>query len=232
MIYKWFAEQKITKVGLKRKEKLENWKLSQLIRFTQPQLKLLEIGPGIGILAKLCKEKGIEYCAIEPNQKLYEGLQSQGFSIIKAEAPPIPYPDHSFNAVYMDQLLEHMDGYKNALFLIKEAYRVLAPEGLLCLIVPNYLTEKDLFFDIDYTHNFVTTSRRIKQILYDNGFKIVLLKKYICGTTDWIANLLDTIFIPIKCELTRMCFSLFHLENLWLKIRKNLFELLIIIGQK
>lgn len=232
MTYNWFAEQKITKLGLKRKEKLEGWKLNHLLRFSSPKIKLLEIGPGIGIFAQLCKEKVTEYYAIEPNQKLFEELVSKGFPVLKAAVPPIPYPDNSFNAVYMDQILEHMDGCKDALNLIKEAYRTLIPKGFICIITPNYLTEKELFFDIDYTHNFITTQRRVYQLLYDQGFKIVLSKKYTCGTTNWTANLLNILVMPIKLEFTRLFFSIFNLENLWLKIRKNLFELIIIIGQK
>lgn len=232
MKYSWFAEQKITKLGLKRKQKLESWKLGQLLKFTKPNIRLLEIGPGIGIFAQICRGKGIEYHAIESNPKLYDTLATKGFPIKRAEVPPIPHSDSSFNVVYIDQLLEHMDGYKNALGLIKESYRILTPAGLVYVITPNYLTEKELFFDIDYTHNFVTTERRITQMLYDQEFKIILSKKYICGATGWIANLLNILFTPIKWDLTRALFTLFGLENLWLKIRKNLFELLIIIGQK
>lgn len=232
MKYNWFTEQKITKLGLKRKTKLETWKLNQLLKFTNPNIKLLEIGPGIGIFAQLCREKEIEYHAIEPNQKLYGNLISKRFSVKKAEVPPIPYEDSSFHVVYIDQVLEHMPNYKKAICLIEEANRVLTKEGLLCIVVPNYLTEKELFFDIDYTHNFITTERRVSQMLYDHGFKVLLSKKYICGTTNWTANLLNILFLPAKWEFTRSLFTMFRLENLWIKIRKNLFELLIIIGQK
>lgn len=233
MKYKWFAEQKLSKAGLKRKERLEKWKLNRLLKFTKPGIKLLEIGPGIGIFAELCrKSNNIEYYAIESNQKLYEDLLNRGFALKKADVPPVPHPDTSMDVVYIDQVVEHMQGYKEAIALISESYRVLAQKGFIVIIVPNYLTEKGMFFDIDYTHNLVTTERRIHQMLIDHNFRIILSKKYICGLTGIMANLLDIILIPIKSETAGFIFSLLGLKKLLLMIRKNLFELLIIIGQK
>lgn len=232
MNYNWFAEQNITKLGLRRKEKIELWKLNQLLKFTDSKIKLLELGPGIGIFAELCKKNNIEYSAIEPNTKLREDLLKKGFPVKKAEVPPIPYSDSCINVIYIDQLLEHMPGHKEASKLLEESYRVLAPSGLLCIVVPDYLAEKATFFDIDYTHNFVTTKRRVSQIFYDHGFQIVCAKKYICGASGWMANLLHIICLPLKNEFARSFFELLCLEKLWIKIRKNLFELLIIIGRK
>ena len=38
--------------------------------------------------------------------------------------------------------------------------------------MPDYLKERGFFWDIDYTHNFPTTERRVRQLLYDGGFEI------------------------------------------------------------
>ena len=39
--------------------------------------------------------------------------------------------------------------------------------GVLFVVVPDYLKERAFFWDIDYTHNFVTTERRVRQLLYE-----------------------------------------------------------------
>ncbi len=36
---------------------------------------ILEIGPGRGVFADICLEKGIEYCAVEPNQQMAASLE-------------------------------------------------------------------------------------------------------------------------------------------------------------
>ena len=42
---------------------------------------------------------------------------------------------------------------------------------MLFVVVPDYLKERGFFWDVDYTHNFVTTERRVRQLLYDGGFQ-------------------------------------------------------------
>lgn len=48
----------------------------------------------------------------------------------------IPFPDRSFDVIYHSHVLEHFP--KNqALFFLKECYRVLSPEGILRVVVPD-----------------------------------------------------------------------------------------------
>lgn len=46
----------------------------------------------------------------------------------------MPYPDNSFDAVILSEILEHVDDDTRAL---KEAYRVLKPGGVVAITVPN-----------------------------------------------------------------------------------------------
>jgi hypothetical protein len=48
---------------------------------------------------------------------------------------------------------------------VAEARRVLRPGGTFFVVVPDYLKERTFFWDVDYTHNFVTTERRVTQLL-------------------------------------------------------------------
>ena len=48
--------------------------------------------------------------------------------------------------------------------------------GGLC---PDYLKERTFFWDVDYTHNFVTTERRCRQLFNDNGFVVERLVRSI-----------------------------------------------------
>lgn len=48
----------------------------------------------------------------------------------------IPFPDESFDVVYNSHLLEHFSR-SNAEFFLKECYRVLRPQGVLRVIIPD-----------------------------------------------------------------------------------------------
>ena len=74
--------------------------------------------------------------------------------------------------LYADQVLEHMSGIDAARAFTAEALRVLQPGGVFFVVVPDYLKERGFFWDIDYTHNFPTTERRVRQLLNDGGFAI------------------------------------------------------------
>ena len=92
--------------------------------------------------------------------------------------------------VYADQVLEHMSGIDAARQFVAEAHRVLRPGGVLFVVVPDYLAERGFFWDIDYTHNFVTTERRVKQLFYDGGFETRAMVRSIGAATGFTRDLL------------------------------------------
>ena len=48
---------------------------------------------------------------------------------------PLPFPDNTFEIVYHSHALEHFDA-EDGRRLIRECHRVLAPEGVLRVVVP------------------------------------------------------------------------------------------------
>ena len=64
---------------------------------------------------------------------------------------------------------------------------------------PDYLKERQFFWDVDYTHNFVTTERRIKQLFNDGGFEILHIERAIGLATGVKRDLLAAaaVFINI-----------------------------------
>ncbi len=94
-----------------------------------------------------------------------------------------PAGDASADVVYADQVLEHMSGIDAAREFVAEARRILRSKGVLFVVVPDYLKERQFFWDIDYTHNFITTERRVRQLLYDGGFDITRVVRSIGAAT-------------------------------------------------
>ena len=193
---------------------------------------MLEIGPGHGSLAVKAAADGWRYRAIEASPALAAALRAKGLEVIESWAPPILADDESTDVVYADQVLEHMSGIDAARELTAESLRVLRSGGVFFVVVPDYLKEKTFFWDVDYTHNFVTTERRVRQLLYDGGFEVELVVRSIGAATSWRRDLLAggalLVNVPGVDALSRYT----RTEELLFRIRKNLFETLTFVARK
>jgi SAM-dependent methyltransferase len=138
---------------------------------------LLEIGPGDGYFAEECHRAGISYTGLEGSPELADQQREKGWDVRMAIVPPIPLGSSSVDVCCMFHVLEHVSGPDSARDLICESRRVLVDEGLLVLACPNYYTWGRDFFD-DYTHNYITTPRRVRQLLTDCGYEIIQIEFY------------------------------------------------------
>jgi SAM-dependent methyltransferase len=180
----------------------------------------------------LAIDAGWKYRAVEASPILIKELRGHGLEVIEGWAPPIPTGDASCNVVYADQVLEHMSGIDAARALVAEALRSLKPRGVFFVVVPDYLKERGFFWDVDYTHNFVTTERRVRQLLYDGGFQIERVVRSIGAATGVRRDLLAAgsmlTNLPGLDTLSRYTGT----EDLLFRIRKNLFETLEFVARK
>ena len=165
--YRWFSDRQkeLTDFGRARRGRTERARLGLLMRHINPPGEMLEIGPGQGSLALQAVEAGWRYRGIEASPILIDELRGKGLEVIEGWAPPMLAADGSADVVYADQVLEHMSGIDAARQFVAEARRVLRPDGVFFVVVPDYLKERTFFWDVDYTHNFVTTERRVRQLL-------------------------------------------------------------------
>jgi SAM-dependent methyltransferase len=230
--YRTFSEKKLTSLGGARRTRIERSRLGLLAKHASIPGPMLEIGPGQGTLAALAIAAGWEYSAVEPSPLLAERLRAEGLNVVQAWTPPVPATDASCGVLYADQVLEHMSGIDAARAFVAEALRVLRPGGVVFIVVPDYLKERGFFWDIDYTHNFPTTERRVRQLLYDGGFEIERVVRTIGTATgparDFLAFLALLANIPGLDALSRYTGT----AELLFKIRKNLFETLTFVGRK
>jgi len=230
--YKSFSEKKLTTYGSGRRGKIERHRLALLHRFAKGPGAMFEIGPGHGSLAEQAVEAGWNYTAVEASPILIDVLRKKGLKVIEAWTPPMPMADASADVVYADQVLEHMSGIDAARQFTAEALRSLKPGGILFVVVPDYLKERTFFWDVDYTHNFVTTERRVKQLFNDNGFDILHIERSIGVATGFARDALAAgallANVPGLDALSRHTGT----EDLLFKIRKNLFETLTFVARK
>jgi len=230
--YRTFSEKKLTKFGGARRGKVERARFGLVASKVPPPADFLEVGPGQGAIADLAREAGYRYRAIEASELLIAEMRGRGIEVQQAFTPPFPEPDLSFDIVYADQVLEHMSGIDAARAWVAEALRVLRPGGLLYVVVPDYLKERGFFWDIDYTHNFPTTERRVRQLLYDGGFDLERIVRSIGLATgvrrDALAGAALLANLPGLDALSRYTRS----EEVLFKVRKNLFETLAFVARK
>lgn len=229
--YRWFSERKLTGAGAARRRRIEEARLALVMRHAQPG-EMLEIGPGQGSLARAAVAKGWTYRGIEASPVLADALRREGFDVAQAFTPPIPAADLSADVVYADQVLEHMSGIEAARAFVAETRRILRPNGIVFIVVPDYLKERGFFWDIDYTHNFITTERRVRQLLYDGGFDVVQIVRSIGLATgparDFLAAGSMLANLPGLDPLSRYTGT----EDWLFRIRKNLFETLAFVARK
>jgi SAM-dependent methyltransferase len=133
--------------------------------------RVLEIGPGEGVFAGQCLDAGLDYLGLEINEKLAEHLRARGLDVRVAKVPPIPASDGEFDLVVMMALVEHMPTFDQALELLAECRRVLRPGGAVVIQVPDALRGGIDFPQWDYSHSFLPTAYRIRQLLFDAGFE-------------------------------------------------------------
>jgi len=230
--YKSFSEKKLTPYGSARRGKIEQHRLAMLHRYAKPPGELFEIGPGHGTLAEQAVRAGWRYTAIETSPILVNVLRNKGLAVIQAWTPPIPLPDTSADVIYADQVLEHMSGIDAARQFTAEAHRALRPGGVFFVVVPDYLKERTFFWDVDYTHNFVTTERRVKQLFNDNGFDILAVERSIGVATGFRRDALAAGALLVNLPGINTLSRRTGTEELLFKIRKNLFETLTFVAHK
>lgn len=142
--------------------------------------KVMEVGAGFGHIARLCREHGISYCGIELNPQQTENLRVGGFNVCCGKR----IGGGVFGVVWLSHVLEHCVDSGEARELISNIYGSLREGGCVFVVCPDLLHWNNYFFDVDWSHNYPTTLRRVNQLLIDCGFSVGYSKHFIWGSTN------------------------------------------------
>jgi len=166
--YDHFAQDKPTRLGLR----LTVGVSKRIFDFAQIRRgdRVLEIGPGRGVFTDLCLQQGAQYHAIEPNQEMADELRRRGVEVVSAIVPPVPDLGRTFDVVVMNSVIEHMNTMTDALELTRQVLAMLNPGGRFVLYAPDYANWRHHFFIGDFSHSYITSWRRLEELLISAGF--------------------------------------------------------------
>jgi len=121
-----------------------------LVRYVKPNDNVLDLGCGNGRLLDLLKNQKINYIGVDNSSALITLAQKKypGVDFRTGNALNLPFPDNYFDKIYSIAVLHHIPSQELRLKFLKEAKRVLKPEGLLILTV------WDLWQWRGFKHNF------------------------------------------------------------------------------
>ena len=95
-------------------------------------LKILDVGAGTGLFVKCALDYGVSAQGIEPSTYLADYAISQGLPVVNASTPD--YAPHTFDAIYMTDVLEHI---ADPLPLLKEYNKTLKDGGVIFMTTPD-----------------------------------------------------------------------------------------------
>lgn len=228
--YDHFVLDKPTRMG--------SWLAKSLCRqvFTHAEVKppcsVLEIGPGRGLFADLCLQNGTEYSAVEANRQMAASLEQRGAQVVCEKAPPLPHLGKQFDVVVMINVLEHMNSTQDALQIASQIRDVLKPRGRLVICSPDYLNLRRNFFNCDFSHSYVTTQRRLEQLMINTGL-VGIKTRFVAGplsgiTCVMITSLVSRLPFGFLSALFRNSNALKRLYKLQLTLSRKV----LVIGEK
>ena len=163
---------------------------------------MLEIGCGRGEMLKNFKNLGLEVYGADLSPEAPSFQDDIDIEVIDVEKESLPYEDNSFDIIYSKSVLEHF--YYPERYL-KEAYRVLKPNGIILTLVPDWQSNYKTYFD-DYTHRTPFTKVSLEDILKIHGFTDVNVYKFRQLPCTWKYNFINYVstfiapFVPVRTK--------------------------------
>lgn len=128
---------------------LTNQRYDQLYRALSPHIhsrqKILDVGCALGGFLDYLHYKGfIQLSGVDMAETYVEQARlNNKYRIEIGHAEALPFDDHVFDVIVMEQVLEHLF---NPIQAFQEAMRVLRSGGIFCIGVPNAARYADCYF--------------------------------------------------------------------------------------
>jgi SAM-dependent methyltransferase len=144
--------------------------------------RVLEIGSGKGIVARACRDLGLDYFGIDGSDVAVEHVRAQGMRVVKGYVPPLPdLEGFKPDILVTIHTLSNLPSCEAAQAFVTAAGAALEPGGLFLAIMPDMRFERWFFWDPDLSRQFPTTRHRVGRLLCDAGFDIIESRYWLDG---------------------------------------------------
>jgi len=169
-LYSEFASNKPSKLGLRALRFQQSQLLKAVIAQTGEITSVLEIGPGWGAFAALCRDREINYEFIDNSPAISDLMIAEGF------AGHCGTTDHlqeiQASTIWMSHVLEHSPTWKEARDMLSHLSEIAREGTRIVIIGPDFLSWRSEFFNVDSTHGYPTTLRNVVQLVQDVGLTV------------------------------------------------------------
>jgi SAM-dependent methyltransferase len=175
----------------------------------------LDVGCGRGYLLDAFHRRGWRVAGTQLSETAIEACRKRsGLGVLKGELPELNLEGGSFRAVAFYHVLEHLD---RPFEYLKEAHRLLRPDGLLVVEVPDagapgfrLLKQRD--FCLDYpNHLFFFDAAALTEMLGAAGFKVVRKRHFSLEYSPF--TLLQNLLNALPGRINRLYRSLMRNEE-------------------
>jgi ubiquinone/menaquinone biosynthesis C-methylase UbiE len=155
----------------------------------QPGQSLADIGCGLGYTLDMAAERGLNAVGIDISVVALQQAKKENrypTNVLLGEAEHLPFPKFAFDYVMILGSLEHFLDLPSA---VREAARILKPEGRAAILVPNSHHIRSVYNV--YKHGEVVsdaqdfervaTRKEWERLFYTNGLNILSVHKYDIG---------------------------------------------------
>lgn len=121
----------------------------------------LDIGSGAGTLVELIRKASPKFSShcIDYTHELIND-KTIPLDVVDLNFNKIPHPDNSFDFVSCTEVVEHLENYR---LIIREAYRVTRPNGLVVFTTPNILNLKSRLRYLTYGFHMLFGPLRVNR---------------------------------------------------------------------
>jgi SAM-dependent methyltransferase len=140
----------------------------------RPDLELLDVGCGSGTLLALLKRRGFRVSGVDFSAEASTIAKSENdVDVAVGSLEGVHFPDRSFDVVTLFHVMEHV---ANPRQVLSEVSRILRPEGVVILQVPNIESWQfkifgSKWYGLDIPRHVIDYSRNsMLKLLSDSGF--------------------------------------------------------------
>lgn len=124
----WPSPKDFKRLAKRRARTIKN--ISRMLGKNYSEISLLDVGCSSGAFLQIAKSFGINAEGVEPAEKPVAYAREQGLKVHLGLLEEVKFPDSSFDAITLYEVIEHVD---NPAKILEECRRVLRPGGVLVI---------------------------------------------------------------------------------------------------